>query len=73
MCRRMVSGMIEINMLKMCNAVVVEPGPVKWGHMFVQSVEQILVLVVAWTGSEQLPPHLPPLLLLVIVHVFNKI
>jgi hypothetical protein len=69
----MVSGMIEINMLKMCNAMVVEPGSVKWGHMFVQSVEQMLVLVVAWTGSEQLPPHLPHLLLLVLVHVFNKI
>ncbi len=73
MCGRMVSGMIEINMLKMCNAVVVEPGPVKWGHMFVQSVEKIFVHVVAWTGSDQLPLHLPPPLLLVLVHVFNKI
>ncbi len=57
----------------MCNSLIVEPGPVKWGHMFVKSVEQMLVLVVAWTGSEQLPPPLPLLRLLVVVHVFNKI
>ncbi len=72
MCGRMVSGMIEINILKMSNAVVVEPGQVKWGHML-PPVEQLLVLVVAWTGSEQLHPHLPPPLLLFLVHVFNKI
>jgi hypothetical protein len=72
MCGRMVSGMIEIKILKMWNAVVMEPGPVKWGHML-PPVEQMLVLVVAWTGSEQLPPLLPPVLFLVLVHVFNKI
>ncbi len=48
MCGRMVSGMIGINMLKMCNAVVVEPGPVKWGHMLPQWNRCLCVL---WHGQ----------------------